>query len=291
MISSWPSRSAVATVSLSIVVLLLVYELVELRLVPPPEAGIALKNPERSQPFDTSEFTIGTYNIRYGKGLEERPSLQQIADVLSSPELDLIGLNEVRMGPFSDASQAEMLADLLDMSWVYAMTVDRYFERRAGNAILSRYHIERYEIVPLFQTQTDLENTYETRSRRNYVFVLLDNGEHQVAVIATHIDRGPLQPEQIDQVLRRFDQFDHAVLIGDMNNVHSQVAIAERLRDGALDAICEGHDHEAPHIDWILTKGFDVIESGLHPVGVSDHPQYWARLRIQQEGVEVASAL
>ncbi len=270
--------------------LLLVIELVELRIVPPPAVGVALENSERSVPFNSNELTIGTYNIRYGKGLDEAPTLQEIADVLSSPQLDVIGLNEVKKGMFSTTNQAEQLAAKLDMSWIYGMTVDRYLARRAGNAILTRFDIKRYEVVPLFQVRRDEIHQFETNSRRNYIFVLLDNGETEIAVIATHIDRGPMQPEQISQVLNRFDQYEHAILIGDMNNTHSQPEIARRLQNGALNAIREGHDHEAPHIDWIMTRGFDVLSSGTHPLGVSDHPQYWARLRISDSAVKVASA-
>ena len=38
---------------------------------------------------------------------------------------------------------------------------------------------------------------------------------------------------------------------------------------------------EAPRrIDWIITRGFEVIGGGVHPAGESDHPCYWAELRL-----------
>ena len=118
---------------LSIIVLGLITKLVNLRIISPPAIGSHLKNPERSMPFLSNELRVGTYNIRYGKGYETPTTINQLAEVLASPALDIIAMNEVQKPVFSETSQAELIADLLDMSWLYAMTADRYLAGRAGH--------------------------------------------------------------------------------------------------------------------------------------------------------------
>jgi len=261
----------------------LLTELVNLRIVSPPIIGTALENPERSVPLLSNDLTVGTYNIRYGKGLkglENPPSLDQLAEVLASPILDVIAMNEVRKQVFSNTNQAEQIADILDQSWLYAMTAERYLAGRAGNALLSRYNIKYFKITPLIHRERQVNGYSQSKSPRNVIFALLDNGQADIALIVTHLDRGPLRIKQLEQVLSMFESHEHAILLGDLNTTQDQEQIARLLASGAIDAVCAFKVECEPHIDWILTKGFEVLDNGSHPLGLSDHPQYWARLRL-----------
>ena len=265
---------------LSIIVLGLITKLVNLRIISPPALGSHLKNPERSMPFLSNELRVGTYNIRYGKGYETPTTINQLAEVLASPALDIIAMNEVQKPVFSETSQAEHIADLLDMSWLYAMTADRYLAGRAGNALLSRYHVTHFAASPLIHESWENGESNVSKSPRNVIFSLLDNGQKKIAIIATHLDRGPLRIKQLEQVLAMFDQHEYAILLGDLNSSPDQAEISHRLTSGAVDAVCAFQQKCEWHIDWILTKGFEVLENGSYPIGLSDHPQYWARLKI-----------
>ena len=277
------SWSKVWIILLTIALLGLLTELVNLRIVSPPIIGTALENPERSVPLLSNDLTVGTYNIRYGKGLkglENPPSLDQLAEVLASPPLDVIAMNEVRKQVFSNTNQAEQIADMLDQSWLYAMTAERYLAGRAGNALLSRYDIKYFEITPLIHRERHVNGHSVSKSPRNVVFAVLDNGQTDIALIVTHLDRGPLRIKQLEQVLSMLHSHEHAILLGDLNTTQDQEQIARLLASGAIDAICAFKVECEPHIDWILTKGFEVLDTGSHPLGLSDHPQYWARLRL-----------
>ena len=265
---------------LSIIVFALVTELVNLRIISPPAIGSHLKNPERSRPFLSNELRVSTYNIRSGKGYETPTTINQLAEVLASPAPDIIAMNEVRKPVFSETNQAEHIADLLNMSWLYAMTADRYLAGRAGNALLSRYQVTYYAASPLIHESWVNGESNVSKSPRNVIFTFLDNGQKEIAIMATHLDRGPLRVTQLEQVLTMFDQHDYAILLGDLNSTQDQVEISHRLTSGAVDAVCAFQQKCKQHIDWILTKGFEVLENGSYPIGLSDHPQYWARLRI-----------
>ena len=53
-------------------------------------------------------------------------------------------------------------------------------------------------------------------------------------------------------------------------------------KDNIIDAIniALGSNDIPNRIDWIIVKGFNVIDGGYTPPGISDHPLYWVELEI-----------
>ncbi len=246
--------------------------------------GFVMEDDDRSGPSVSSTIRVGTYNIHSTKGLDGERSLVRIADVLSTPELDFIGLNEVRSDALRTTNHAEELADILDMSWVYAPTQEKMFSGWFGSGFLSRLRILDYRITALPWEERKHAGVLNSKSQRNLVTVHLTLGGQQVAILLTHLDRGPLRLRQLEYILSEFVQYDHVVLMGDLNSRHSEAPLKLLLDGGAgIDAtyLNEAHDD---HIDWILVRGFEVVKTGMHPKGASDHPQFWSELRVVAGG-------
>jgi hypothetical protein len=39
-------------------------------------------------------------------------------------------------------------------------------------------------------------------------------------------------------------------------------------------------------LDWIVTKGFEVVQGDFTPRGISDHAHYWVELVFSSESLE-----
>ncbi|WP_066632742.1 endonuclease/exonuclease/phosphatase family protein [Desulfolucanica intricata] len=97
------------------------------------------------------QLKVLTYNIRHGKGTDRIISLKRIADVLRKSGAQLIGLQEVdRNMPRSNfIFQAQYLAYLLGMNYVFSPASKWFRVFEFGNAILSKYPIIKYNNVLL----------------------------------------------------------------------------------------------------------------------------------------------
>jgi endonuclease/exonuclease/phosphatase family metal-dependent hydrolase len=249
----------------------------------PVSRGDILDDNQRTTTPSSIDFRIGTYNIHSGKGHDESTTPEAIAGVLNNPPLDIIGLQEVTGHLVGDGNQASELADILALGWLYAPTRNKPFSADFGSALLSRFPIQSYEIRPLLWERRTASQTLVSRAHRNLISVTLDFQGNPVKVFITHIDRGPLRLEQLQDVINEFKQYPHAILMGDLNSKHNDAPLRAVLDSGeATDAIAVtavGEDIDK-RIDWILTRGFTVVAGGSHPRGVSDHPQYWVELQL-----------
>jgi len=103
---------------------------------------------------EKQDLVLVSYNIHHGAGVDGKLSLERIADVIR--HADIAALQEVdnHFGQRSNfVNQAEKLANLLNMYYVYGANLDfdgstleggkiRNIRRQYGTAILSRYPIE-----------------------------------------------------------------------------------------------------------------------------------------------------
>jgi endonuclease/exonuclease/phosphatase family metal-dependent hydrolase len=245
--------------------------------------GDILNFNQRTTPASSNRLRVGTYNIHSGKGHDEGTTLEAIAEVLGNPPLDIIGLQEVTGQLVGDGNQASELADLLGLGWLYAPTRSKPFSADFGSALLSRLPVQSYEIMPLLRERRSASETLVSRAHRNIIGVKLDIQNTPVMLYVTHLDRGPLRLEQLQDVIDTFRQHPHAILMGDLNSRHNDAPLRTLLAAGeASDAIAATSDTENinKRIDWILTRGFNIIAGGSHPRGVSDHPQYWVELEL-----------
>ena len=247
--------------------------------------GDVLNDNQRTTAASSNSLRVSTYNIHSAIGHDGRSSIERVAEVLSTPPLDIIALQEVAGDLLGESNQANELTGLLDLGWLYAPTRKKHFSAKFGNGFLSRYEIKNYEVKPLLWERRDRSGTQVSRLNRNLVTVTIQFQEQQVTILITHLDRGPLRLEQLSDVIAQFRKHRHAILMGDLNSKRSAPPLSALLASGeATDAIvateAEGDNEAHKRVDWILTQGFKVIDGGLHPRGTSDHPQFWSELQL-----------
>ena len=169
----------------------------------------------------------------------------------------------------------------MEMGRLFAAPSRRVVLSYLGNALLTRCDILAYEVKPLVWTDDSTLPARTGNSLRNLVDVRMAFSDVEVRIFLTHLDRGPLRLQQLEQVLLEFRRHPHAILLGDLNTRRDASLLAEALDSGwATEAGSHGADY-ADNLDWILVRGFEVVGTGVHPRGVSDHPFFWASLRLE----------
>ncbi|MBQ61411.1 MAG: hypothetical protein CMQ19_04975 [Gammaproteobacteria bacterium] len=245
-----------------------------------PVSGSVLEDNTRAQSIDSDTITIGTYNIHSTKGTDGKRSIERIFDVLAKSNPDFVGLNEVRGGAFESTNQGQELAEMLGLSWIFAPVNKKLFSGYFGSAFLSRYQVKRYWVMPLVTTHVSAVGI-QSSNNRNLTSIELEIQGRSVMILLTHLDRGELRLRQLERVLDEFNQYTHVILLGDLNSTADDLPLRKLLAAGdVVDMVDNGQPH-APHIDWILTRGFSVIDKGSTPLGASDHPYYWAHVRLK----------
>jgi len=232
---------------------------------------------------NANQIRVATYNIQRGKDISGNRDLSQTAEVIG--KVDIAGLNEVR-GPFflDQRNQAEQLGRKLGMGWLFAPIQFEWFKVYLGNALLSKFPIDSWSTRPLL-TQYHATDQVSSGKFRNLIKAELSINGNKVVLLITHLDRGAIRQYQLKDVLSEFTRYDRAILIGDLNTNRNDPQLAELLSSGdALDSIHQaiGDADVGYRIDWIITRGFDVVDGGSTPAGVSDHPFYWVDLRISK---------
>jgi endonuclease/exonuclease/phosphatase family metal-dependent hydrolase len=112
-------------------------------------SGCALLNSLGSM-ADPPVLRVATYNIRHGRGMDDRVALERTATALRMLDADIIGLQEVdrRATRSGNVDQAEMLAGLLGMRHAFGAFMD-HDGGEYGMAILSRHRIVGVQRVRL----------------------------------------------------------------------------------------------------------------------------------------------
>lgn len=100
--------------------------------------------------IDPPVLRVATYNIRHGRGMDDRVALERTATALRMLDADIIALQEVdrRVNRSGDVDQAEILAGLLGMHHAFGAFMD-YDGGEYGMAILSRHRIVGVQRVRL----------------------------------------------------------------------------------------------------------------------------------------------
>lgn len=96
------------------------------------------------------ELVVATYNIRHGRGMDNRVALERTAAVLRTLDADIIGLQEVdsMVNRSNRTDEAAILGGVLGMQHRFAAFMD-YDGGRYGMAILSRHPIVSSRAIAL----------------------------------------------------------------------------------------------------------------------------------------------
>lgn len=242
----------------------------------PPSFGYGINTVSLWSDSATKRMRVSTYNIHRGKGVDRIFDLSRTASVLQGA--DIIGMNEVA-GPslLGTSDQAEIIGRQLGMGWLYAPNQMRWFRHHFGNALLSRFQVNQWVSEPL------IFDTEASHSLRNIIIAKIRFNDVEVAVLITHLDLGEIRSDQLSRVIQRFERYDPAILMGDFNSDLQDPRVAALIaQPGVVDAVAValGEALAKRRVDWIFTRGFNVMGGGMTEVGVSDHPYFWVDLEL-----------
>ena len=231
-------------------------------------------------PNEPAQLTVATFNIQTGKDIHGKRDIARAAEVIKSA--DIVGVQEVyatgwlnRVG--LGTPQTEALAQTGAFGHLFTATRLRWFRENRGNALLSKVPIKQWRAVML-PDQTG-------KSFRNMVIAKFIWQETEITLINTHLHTTRGREQQLATVLQEFAKHPRAILLGDFNSTRDTPLLAEFLQQNeasVVDAIGRaGVDANDPkRIDWIFTKGFEIIDGSSLEKGVSDHPYYEVVLKL-----------
>lgn len=226
----------------------------------------------------TDLLEVATFNVQTGKSEQGKRDIERSAVVLS--DVHLAGVQEVYAAGWLrklgfGKSQTEHLADRGGFNHLFAATRFRWFREQRGNAVLSKLPITSWQVLML--------PDQSRKSPRNMTVIEFSWQGRNVVFINTHLHTGRGRSAQLERVLQEFSRHPIVILVGDFNTNSSDVQLAAFLTENpTADAInrAELSLGDSDRIDWILTKGFEVLGGRELPRGVSDHPFYAVSLKI-----------
>lgn len=243
-----------------------------------PNAGNRINFEIKAKDINKSTFRIATYNIRSGKGLDGIRNIKRTASILNG--FDIIALNEVKGETLlSHSSQAEKLGEMLDMGWLFLPNQERYYKEYYGNGLLSSFDVTYWYREQL------IYDTKRCNNHRNLTTIQFNFNNKLVTLLLTHLDLRAIRGAQLSYVINKFKKHNHCILIGDLNSSRRDLQLIDLLGEkNTIDAInvALGSNDTLGRVDWIIVKGFNVIDGGYVPKGISDHRLYWVELEINQ---------
>ena len=151
------------------------------------------------------------------------------------------------------------------MSW-------KWFQPYRGPALLSKYPVQSWFIEPLPRVEGD-------SSPRVVISAVILMGEQPIQVLVTHLARRESNDLQLAYVLEMFSQSKiPTLLLADLNVDLNNERLAPFLVESEVTDAITAAIGPFWRLDWILTKGFDVVGGGYTPRGISDHAHYWVEL-------------
>jgi endonuclease/exonuclease/phosphatase family metal-dependent hydrolase len=161
-----------------------------------------------------NSLRIITYNIHRCIGGDHKLSPERISDVIAAHQPDIVALQEVDCGQVRPAvyDQAAIIAECLNFPTVW---IER---ERCGNAILSRYPMERVKAGGLHKPRR-----WHTLARRGAIWVEVEAFGSRIQIINTHL--GLTHASRLNQArvlagpewLKSPDCHPPVILCGDFN--------------------------------------------------------------------------
>ncbi len=215
---------------------------------------------------------IGTFNIDGGEGTDGKVDLARTAKCLQ--RLDVIGLEEVHGFSGDPPNQAISLGGLLHLPYLYVPAERQWGHESFGNAFLTDLPVHRWRRVVIPSSPL--------HAKRNYLLSDLAWHGQTLHVVTTHVDFKGNGDEQLAIVIRTFlDQPTPAILMGDLNHPASSEQIKQLLATaGVEEAIGRVLEPIPGRVDWIFLRGLRTVDAGSVDLHASDHPAYWAEVRL-----------
>lgn len=219
-------------------------------------------------------FRIANFNIQRGKGTDDVRDISRATEALQGA--DIIALEEVAGTKFYGwNNQAQQIAKKLQLGYLFAPTMTKWFQPYAGNALLSKFEVSNWTVSNLPHGEG------ASGGYRNLIEAEVQIDGRPATLLITHLDRDALNEPQLTYVLERFRRVQGPVILfGDLNTDESNPQLVALLEDPQVtDAI---HMAVGPfwRLDWIITRGFEVLDGGYTPRGISDHAHYWVEVSL-----------
>jgi endonuclease/exonuclease/phosphatase family metal-dependent hydrolase len=236
-----------------------------------PAEGTALLGPPAAAPVGDT-LRLGTFNIDGGQGTDDQVDLARTAKCLQ--RLDVIGLQEVHGFAADPPNQAVTLGGLLRLPYLYVPSERRWGHESFGNAFFTD--------LPVLHWARVVVPSAPFHARRNYLLSELEWQGHPLHVLTTHVDFKANGDEQLAILINTFlAQPTPAILMGDLNHPASSPQIRALLATpGVEEAVSRVLDPVEGRVDWIFLRGLHTVDAGSVDLGASDHPAYWAAVRL-----------
>lgn len=240
------------------------------------QEGFGLKGKASGQP-PSDTFIVATYNIQTGKDNNGKRNILGSANAIT--EADLIGIQEVYAPSWLNKwglgkSQTEKLAKVGGFQYLFAATRFRWFREHRGNAILSKLKVKHWGIEML--------PNKSAKSFRNMTVAQVEFAGEDFVFINTHLHTKKGRLKQLETVLAEFSNHPKTILVGDFNTTIDEPILADYLQNNpeVVDAVQHVNlSRDQQRIDWILTKGFEIIGGKSLPKGISDHPYFQVKVK------------
>jgi endonuclease/exonuclease/phosphatase family metal-dependent hydrolase len=161
------------------------------------------------------------------------------------------------------------------MPCLYVPAERQWGRETFGNAVFSDLPITQWQRVAL--------PSEPFRAKRNYLLTdAVWNGK-PIHFVTTHTDWKSGGEEQFSIVR---DVFLHlpepAILMGDLNTPQSNPLISDLQKTpGVEEAVGQVLDKIPGRVDWIFLRGLKTVDAGEVDLKASDHPAYWAQVRLK----------
>lgn len=228
---------------------------------------------------------IMSFNTQHCKNyIEGNIDFEIMAKAIVDCGADIVGLNEMRgEGPHPDfTAQTERLAELTGMHCYFAPAL-HLKKGLYGNAILSKYPIERVENIPIPDPDVKKYNGYyETRC------VLKATLEGGITVLVTHFGLNPDEQENAVRTVLAHTVQEKCILMGDFNVVPSDPVLApirEKMTDAASafkgERFSFPSDAPTEKIDYIfVSPDVKVTAADIPAIVASDHRPHTAEVEL-----------
>lgn len=231
---------------------------------------------------------IMSFNTQHCENyLEEKIDFELMAKVIRESGADIIGLNEIR-GAGEIVGYTDQLQSLSSLTGIE----NRYFAKAIdaggknapyGNALLSKYPIERAEtiIVPDPPVRLEGHRDYETRCLLKAVLSC------KITVLVIHFGLNPDEQENAMRTVMENLEDERCILMGDFN-VTPDNSILDPLREKMVDAsslfkeekMSFPSDNPTRKIDYIfVSPDLELVDADIPAVVASDHRPHTAEIK------------
>ena len=226
---------------------------------------------------EPAKVRLVAYNIKHGRGMDNKVDLKRVASVLRKLKPDLVALQEIDQTCIRSGKvdQAAVLGNLLGMHHRFGKFMD-FQGGQYGLAVLSRFPIQksfRHQLAPGAEPRCALE-----------VIVQPTGSATLLSFVSIHNDwtRESFRIAQVNDLIAGLRERKHPVILaGDFNAQPKAESLARLQASGFLvspktkDAKTFPSPSPRIEIDYFLSRGFSFVNSPVTVVHderlASDH--------------------